>query len=294
MDKLKSLIDVQTDILARGLNAEASSTNDQTPNNQSSAAQASDASDVKQKAGEQDDVSSDKAAVKAGSVDNDALDDKVSSYNRLREAQRKYDKAIEKIEELEKKLGAKVDESKNVPLTAEQFKAMYEEDPAKAILFAIQTHAQTTERRFVDLLQENQHINKAMQQQYMEVVKDYPQLQNLADPFTQEVDAELKKFEQLGIKDPSMIRHAAEAVYGRRVKAGLIPVANKVQDDEKARLARIAQGQIAGRGFGASLDNDLELSEDQIAYAKKLGIDPTSNNYKKFVRTNFRAFKYRG
>ena len=123
------------------------------------------------------------------------------------------------------------------------------------------------------------------------MVKQYPQLASITDPFTQEVNSQFIKLKQLGVPEVEALTIATESIYGRKAKEGYLPEQLKSRDDEAARISRISQGQTIGKGIGESRSPVIELSDAQLEAAKKSGINIEDPKYKEFVSRNYSHMK---
>ncbi len=288
----KNPMDVQAEVLERELasRASSSSTQESTPAKQSDSPKSTDASVVKEKAGEDHDASSESSETVDG----------VSSYNRYREAQRKYEKSLEQIDALKLKLESMTNsevkqEIKNQGLTEEGFRDLFEQDSSKAVMTALKQFSESIRNEVTSLIAKDKQADRAKHSQYIDTLKTYPELANLADPFTQAVDEEIKSMQAKKIDYPEMVQHAADIVYGRMAKAGMTPAQKAKAADEQARLNRISQGQTIGKAFGDGKDFESDgLTEEQVAYAKRIGINPATEAYKNFVKVNTAHFNHKG
>ena len=282
----KTMLDVHAEVLGRELSSQAPSAKQKksTPQvKESDSHKSSDASDVKQKASEGHDESLAKTK------------DEVSSYNRYKESQRKYEKGLEEIQQLKSELKAASEASakKDTPepeITDEKFQQMYEEDQSKAFLAIMKQFSNKTKQEVAEMITKEKAISTANQAQYVAAVKAFPELSNLNNSFAQEVDAEIKDMQAKGINYPEMITHAAQIVYGKQAKAGTLSSQKAEVSDEKKRLERISQGQTVGKSFSPEKD-DSGLTESQIANAKAFKIDVNDPKYQAFIKRDATLYK---
>jgi hypothetical protein len=204
----------------------------------------------------------------------DRFKEKVAETNAEKVARAAADQRAERAElQLEAlrqqeidKLAAERQAKEKPPITDEEFRTMYEDDPVGAFT----KYVAQREAALVPAIREAVSRQLATEQVRKEVIAEFPEILNPADPFTKDVATYL--YSRPHLRDnPEGLRIATDAI------ARKIEKEKAKSNSERETIKRKERGEdaagIEGVGRVPSTEK-FELDDEGKSFAAKLGVDP--------------------